>query len=311
VYFTLIIFIMKESNINQSSNHIFMIEPVAFQCNPQTAETNAYQEKHNLHSPELIAENGLKEFTKFKDTLTNAGIKITSLRGSSDCPDHIFPNWFITFQNKTMQLFSMMAPNRRIERKPEMIDYLSKTYELTKDYSYLENENIFLESTSSMVIDRVNNCVYAGISERTNENQLVNWCNENDFELVKFETLSHNNAPIYHTDVFMFVGTEVIGICYDVIKVEYREAVRQKVERFHDVFEITKEQIMSFCGNALEAQNQIGEYFLIMSSKAHSSLTSDNKGLLKKYYKDVLHSDISTIEKYGGGSARCMLAELF
>ena len=205
----------------------------------------------------------------------------------------------------------MMAPNRRIERKPEMIDYLLKTYELTKDYSYLENENIFLESTSSMVIDRVNNCVYAGISERTNENQLVNWCNENDYELVKFETLSHNNAPIYHTDVFMFIGTEVIGICYEVIKEEYREAVRQKVERFHDVFEITKEQIMSFCGNALEAQNQIGEYFLIMSSKAHSSLTSDNKGLLKQYYKDILHSDISTIEKYGGGSARCMLAELF
>ena len=101
-----------------------MIEPVAFQCNPQTAETNAYQEKQNLQSPELIAEDALKEFAKFKDTLTNAGIKITSLRGSSDCPDHIFPNWFITFQNKTMQLFSMMAPNRRIERKPEMIDYL-------------------------------------------------------------------------------------------------------------------------------------------------------------------------------------------
>lgn len=311
MYFTLIIFIMKESNINQSSNHIFMIEPVAFQCNPQTAETNAYQEKENLQSPEIIAEKALNEFKKFKNTLTNAGIKITSLQGSPDCPDHIFPNWFITFQDKTMQLFSMMAPNRRIERKPEMIDHLSKTYELTKDYSYLENENIFLESTSSMVIDRVNKCVFAGISERTNATQLVNWCDENNFELVQFETLSHNNAPIYHTDVFMFVGTEIIGICYEVIDEKYRDTVRQKVERFHDVFEITKEQIMNFCGNALEAQNEIGEYFLIMSSKAHSSLTSENIVLLKKYYKDILHSDISTIEKYGGGSARCMLAELF
>jgi hypothetical protein len=205
----------------------------------------------------------------------------------------------------------MMAPNRRIERKPKMIDHLSKTYELTKDYSYLENENIFLESTSSMVIDRVNKCVYAGISERTNANQLVNWCEENNFELVQFETLSHNNAPIYHTDVFMFVGTEIIGICYEVIDEKYRDTVRQKVERFHNVFEITKKQIMNFCGNALEAQNEIGEYFLIMSSKAHSSLSSGNKALLKRYYKDILHSDISTIEKYGGGSARCMLAELF
>ena len=302
---------MKESNINQSSQHLLMIEPVAFQCNPQTAETNAYQEKENLESPEEIAEKALSEFNNFKNTLEAAGVRVTSLKGSSDCPDHIFPNWFITFQDKTMQLFSMMAPNRRIEKKPEMIEHLSKTYKLTKDYSYLENENIFLESTSSMVIDRINRCVYAGISERTNEDQLTNWCNENDFELVKFETNSHSNSPIYHTDVFMFIGTKMIGICYEVINEEYRKMVKQKIERFHDVFEITQGQIMNFCGNALEARNENGDYFLIMSSKAYSSLTSENLTFLEDYYKSILHADIPTIEKYGGGSARCMLAELF
>ena len=302
---------MKDSNINQSSNHLFMVEPVAFQCNPQTSTTNAYQEKENLENPEEISKKAISEFNNFKNTLINAGIKVTSLKGSPECPDHIFPNWFITFQNQTMQLFSMMAPNRRLEKKPEMIRHLSRTYELTKDYSYLENENIFLESTSSMVIDRVNRCVYAGISERTNEDQLVKWCVENNFELVKFETSSHTNSPIYHTDVFMFIGTEMIGICYEVIKEEYVEMVKQKVERFHDVLEITSEQIMSFCGNALEARNDNGEYFLIMSSKAYSSLTHENLNFLSKFFKDILHANIETIEKYGGGSARCMLAELF
>ena len=110
------------------------------------------------------------------------------MKGSKDCPDHIFPNWFITFSDKTMQIFSMMAPNRRTEKKPYMIEYLKKTYELTDDMSYLEEKEIFLESTSSMVFDRVNRIVYAGISPRTNPVQLILWCRKNDYELILFET---------------------------------------------------------------------------------------------------------------------------
>ena len=295
----------------QSTSHLFMIEPEAFYSNEQTAFTNHYQEKVTDETPEIISEKALSEFHNLKSTIEERGIKVTSLKGSKDCPDHIFPNWFITFQNKTMQIFSMMAPNRRKEKKLSMIEHLTKTYELTDDMSYLEDKEVFLESTSSMVFDRVNRIVYAGISPRTNAVQLIIWCRNNDFELVLFETQSHTGSPIYHTDVLMYVGTEIIGICFDVIKPEHLDYVKEKVNQYHQVIELSADQIKSFCGNAIEAQNEDGELFLIISSTAYKALNQTQLDKLLSSYKDIIHSDIPTIEKYGGGSARCMLTELF
>jgi len=295
----------------QSTSHLFMIEPEAFYSNEQTAFTNHYQEKVTDETPEIIAEKALAEFHGLKNVIEDKGIKVTSLKGSKDCPDHIFPNWFITFDDKTMQIFSMMAPNRRKEKKPSMIEHLTNTYELTDDMSYLEDKEVFLESTSSMVFDRVNRIVYAGISPRTNAVQLIIWCRNNDYELVLFETESHTGSPIYHTDVLMYVGTDIIGICLDVIKPEHRDYVKEKVNAHHKVIELTPEQIQNFCGNAIEAKNNNNELFLIISSTAFNALNQDQKEQLLKSYKDIIHSDIPTIEKYGGGSARCMLTELF
>ena len=295
----------------QSTSHLFMIEPEAFYSNEQTAFTNHYQEKVTDETPEIISEKALTEFHNLKSAIEERGIKVTSLKGSKDCPDHIFPNWFITFQNKTMQIFSMMAPNRRKEKKLSMIEHLTKTYELTDDMSYLEDKEVFLESTSSMVFDRVNRIVYAGISPRTNAVQLIIWCRNNDFELVLFETESHTGSPIYHTDVLMYVGTEIIGICFDVIKPEHLDYVKEKVNQYHQVIELSADQIKSFCGNAIEAQNEDGELFLIISSTAYKALNQTQLDKLLSSYKDIIHSDIPTIEKYGGGSARCMLTELF
>ena len=288
-----------------------MIEPEAFYSNEQTAFTNHYQEKVTDETPEIISEKALSEFHNLKSAIEEKGIKVTSLKGSKDCPDHIFPNWFITFQNKTMQIFSMMAPNRRKEKKLSMIEHLTKTYELTDDMSYLEDKEVFLESTSSMVFDRVNRIVYAGISPRTNAVQLIIWCRNNDFELVLFETQSHTGSPIYHTDVLMYVGTEIIGICFDVIKPEHLDYVKEKVNQYHQIIELSADQIKSFCGNAIEAQNEDGELFLIISSTAYKALNQTQLDKLLSSYKDIIHSDIPTIEKYGGGSARCMLTELF
>ena len=192
-----------------------------------------------------------------------------------------------------------------------MIEHLSKTYHLSADYSYLENKEIFLESTSSMVFDRVNRIVYAGISPRTNAVQLIIWCRNNDFELVLFETESHTGSPIYHTDVLMYVGTDIIGICFDVIKEEHVDYVKEKVNAHHDVVELTSDQIQNFSGNAIEAKNEEGELFLIISSRGFSALNQNQVNKLLKSYKEIIHSDIPTIEKYGGGSARCMLTELF
>ena len=295
----------------QSTSHLFMIEPEAFYSNEQTAFTNHYQEKVTDETPEIISEKALTEFHNLKSAIEEKDIKVTSLKGSKDCPDHIFPNWFITFQNKTMQIFSMMAPNRRKEKKLSMIEHLTKTYELTDDLSYLEDKEVFLESTSSMVFDRVNRIVYAGISPRTNAVQLIIWCRNNDFELVLFETQSHTGSPIYHTDVLMYVGTEIIGICFDVIKPEHLDYVKEKVNQYHQVIELSADQIKSFCGNAIEAQNEDEELFLIISSTAYKALNQTQLDKLLSSYKDIIHSDIPTIEKYGGGSARCMLTELF
>ena len=295
----------------QSTSHLFMIEPESFYSNEQTSYTNHYQEKVTDEDIDEITQKALMEFNTLKNNIEERGIQVTSLKGSKECPDHIFPNWFMTFDNKTMQIFSMMAPNRREEKKLSMIEHLSKTYNLSADYSYLENKEIFLESTSSMVFDRVNRIVYAGISPRTNAVQLIIWCRNNDFELVLFETESHTGSPIYHTDVLMYVGTDIIGICFDVIKEEHVDYVREKVNAHHDVVELTSDQIQNFSGNAIEAKNEDGELFLIISSRGFSALNQNQINKLLKSYKEIIHSDITTIEKYGGGSARCMLTELF
>ena len=233
------------------------------------------------------------------------------MKGIPECPDHIFPNWFITFEDKTFQLFSMKAENRRLEKTKEMIEFLSMNYSLNGDLTEYENKDLFLEATSSMVIDRVNMVVYAAISSRTSSELTKKWCDDNNFELVLFETESHKGDAIYHTDVFMYVGQKIIGICFDVILPKYRQMVKEKVGRFHDIYEIKENQILDFCGNSLEARNDSNEYFLIMSSRAFNALNDGQKEKLSKYYKKIIHSDLTTIERYGGGSARCMLNELF
>jgi len=297
----------------QSSQNLFMIEPEVFYSNDQTIDSNHYQFKNDDGSLELdqITNNALNEFNNLKTEIEKQGIEVTSMKGISDCPDHIFPNWFITFEDKTFQLFSMRAENRRLEKTKEMIDFLAGKYRLNGDLSDFEKKDMFLEATSSMVFDRVNRIVYAAISPRTNKELTKKWCDDNNYELVLFETESHKGYAIYHTDVFMYVGQKIIGICFDVILPQYKQMVKEKVKRFHDVFEIEKNQILDFCGNSLEARNVSDEYFLIMSSRAFNALRDDQKEKLSKYYKKIIHSDLTTIEKYGGGSARCMLNELF
>ncbi|MDA8862190.1 arginine deiminase-related protein [Gammaproteobacteria bacterium] len=288
-----------------------MIKPAIFYKNSQTIESNHYQIEGENEDIKIITIKAIKEFNDFKLELESNGINILCFEGSKQCPDHIFPNWFTTFSDKTMQIFSMLAPNRRTEKTPEIISYLQKDYDLTHNYSSFEDKDVFLEGTSSMVFDRVNRIVYAGLSPRTNQNLLTEWCKEHSYELVKVQTESHTGAPIYHTDVFMFVGTDVIGICYEVIKSEYRELLKEKVSKYHTVIEISKEQILDFCGNALEAKDKEGNLYLIMSSRAHDALNHDQLNILNTFYKKIIHSDLPTIEKYGGGSARCMLSELF
>ena len=296
----------------QSTNHIFMIEPEVFYSNEQTIDSNHYQLKNDSNEDiAIIKENALREFHNLKKEIEKNNILVKSMKGIHECPDHIFPNWFITFDDKTFQLFSMNAENRRLEKTTEMINYLSQEYTLTSDLSEYEEKGEFLEATSSMVFDRVNRVVYAAVSPRTNKDLTIKWCKENNYELVLFDTNSHKGSSIYHTDVLMYVGQKVIGICFEVILPKYRDMVRDKVSRYHDIFEINERQIKDFCGKSLEAHNDSNEFFLIMSSRAFNALSDAQKNQLSKYYKSIIHTDLTTIEKYGGGSARCMLNELF
>jgi hypothetical protein len=295
----------------QSTNKIFMVEPEVFFMNPQTADSNHYQLDDKHESSDQILDSAIEEFRRFKGCLENNGVEVIALKGSSKCPDHIFPNWFTTFENKTFQIFSMLAENRRLEKTPEMINYLKQDYELTEDMSSLESENRFLESTSSMVFDRTNRVVYLTISPRANAELAKEWCARNNYELVMFETESHTGSPIYHTDVLMFVGTTAIGICFEVIKSEYVDHVREMVNRYHEVIEIKKDQLLDFCGNCLEIPNKNGELLLAMSTRSFNGYTKGQKDKLSLHFKKIVHKDIPTIEKFGGGSARCMLSELF
>ena len=202
-----------------------------------------------------------KEFHNLKNIIESKGIKVTAMKGSKDCPDHIFPNWFITFSNKTMQIFSMLAPNRRIEKKPHMIEHLSKTYQLTDDMSHLEEKEIFLNQPAVWFLIELIDVFMLVYLQGQMQFNLYCGVKKIDFELVLFETESHTGSAIYHTDVMMFVGTEIIGICFDVIKSEYRDFVKEKVNRYHKILELSSNQILNFCGNAIEAKNSENELF--------------------------------------------------
>ncbi len=295
----------------QSANHILMIEPYEFYSNKETHSSNHYQaQSYGSLSIGEITKSAISEFNNLKNKIESKGIKVTTFKGIKGCPDHIFPNWVATFEDKTMHLFPMMAPNRRLEKTPQMINELSKEYKLVEDLSHYEQKGIFLESTSSIVFDRVFRRAFIGFSPRTNKELALSWCKNNNFQIVGFETQGHTGDPIYHTDVFMFVGTNMIGICQDIIKPEYLDYVVKEVNKNHDVMLIEKDQLLDFCGNAIELRNQENEKFLIMSSRAREALNTTQEDFLLSHFREIIDADLSTIELYGGGSARCMVTEL-
>ena len=296
---------------NQSTNHILLIKPASFYCNEQTKETNLYQNSNQEEDKEEILSEALIEFQNFEHLLKKNQILVTTLEGQEDCPDNIYPNWFLTFENKTLNLFSMLAKNRRLEKSKSHISFLNQTYETTIDYSDFEKDSIFLEGTSSMVLDRVNKVAYMGLSPRSNEQLAKQWAKDCDFELVMFETKSYLGEPIYHTDIIMYIGTEIAVICPDSIQSPYQSKVIDSLNKYHQLLEISEDQVLEFCGNGLEVRDTENNLKVVMSTAAFNSYTDNQKKILSKYYDKIIHSDLKCIDKYGGGSARCMITELF
>ena len=295
------------TDLKQSTNHIMVMEPVAFHANPETKATNSYQHDDDINVDEINAK-AVEEFRTFRDLLVQHGVIMTTAIGQEGSPDDIFcNNWVSTHQGGRMVLYPMLAPNRQIERRSELIELLGKRYTDVIDYSSYEDKDQFLESTGAICLDRVNKIAYQNLSKRSDLELGQKWCDDNGFDHFIFET-EYKGKPVYHADVVMWIGTELAGVCSECLKSDdILEHLRQK----RDVIEFTTEQMESFCGNSLEVVGHDGERMLVMSNAGYESLKNQQKEHLGKYYKTIISPKIPIIEYYGGGSARCMLLELF
>lgn len=305
--------------MKQLTSHILMIEPVAFRYNEETAKNNYYQKDLETLSAEEIQMRALKEFNEFVTKLEQNGVHVHVMPDiiTSDTPDSIFPNNWVSFhQDGRVALYPMCAENRRLERRPDILDKLrAKNFNISSiiDFSEYESEHIFLEGTGSMILDRQNKICYAAISIRTDKEIALKFCSEFDYDLISFtanQTHNGERLPIYHTNVMMCVADRYVVICMDAIDDE--EERKMLIECFEktnkEIIEISEEQKQRFAGNMLQVQGN--EAFLVMSSSAYDSL-NENQIERIQAYNPIIHSSLDTIEACGGGSARCMMAEVF
>lgn len=296
--------------MKQSTNQIMMMEPIAFHSNPETSATNSYQHD-DPRDVEAIQRQAVQEFRGFRDRLVEKGIIVVSTLGQEGSPDDIFcNNWVATFGDGTLAYYPMLAPNRQIERRRDIMNMLEARYDIALDFSPYEAEGKFLESTGAHWLDRVNKVAYFSLSARCDEALAHKWCEQMGFEAVTFRTRNHAGIPVYHTDVMMFIGTGYAGICSSCIVEEDRARVLEKLSRYHEIIDISMEQLRAFCGNSLELRGTDDKKFLVMSGSAYRAYGEGQKHHFLKFVDEIVFSDIPTIEKYGGGSARCMLLEL-
>lgn len=302
----------------QTTDTVLMVEPVAFDFNIQTAENNFFQVKGQDSD---VQKKALEEYLTFVEKLRAKGINVISVKDTLDphTPDSIFPNNWVSFHSDgTVVLYPMFAENRRLERRQDILDELeSFGFEIKKiiDLSNFENQGMFLEGTGSMIFDHDNKIAYGSVSIRLNENLFLDFCKNIGYQSVvfhSFQNVGGKRLPIYHTNVMMAVADRYVVICLDAIdNVQERELVIKTIlESGKEIIEITEEQMHNFAGNMLQVQNVSGEKFLVMSQRAFESLTQKQIEQIENY-NSIIHTDLKTIEDNGGGSARCMLAEIF
>lgn len=308
--------------MNQTTNTVLMIRPVSFRMNEQTAVNNYYQKVIDGLTSESVNEKAQKEFDDFVSLLQNKGIDVVVVEDTKtpDTPDSIFPNNWISFhENGDVVLYPMFAENRRLERREDIWDILEEkgfvVNEQITDYTSAEEDDIFLEGTGSLILDRENAKVYCALSPRADEELVIEFCEEMDMHPVIFEayqTVDNSRKLIYHTNVMMCIGTTFAVICADAIddKQERKLVINHLKEDGKEIIYITEEQVNNFAGNMLELKDSENKPYLVMSTQAYNSLQPDQIKALEKH-AEILHSPLDTIEACGGGSARCMLAEVF
>ena len=306
--------------MQQITNTILMIRPAAFRMNEETAVNNYFQETMRIENIEINKRAQL-EFDSFVEKLRGVGVHVIveNDRLELDTPDSIFPNNWVSFHaNGSVALYPMFAENRRRERREETLIRLEKEGFIIKDiidYTIAENEEIYLEGTGSLLLDRVNKKAYCALSDRANEDLIIEFCEDFEYTPVifsAFQTKDHKRLPIYHTNVMMALGEHIAIICLDSIddKKEKRLVVKNLKEDKKEIIEISEEQMHQFAGNMLQVKGANESKYMVMSKAAFDSLRPDQ---IKKIEADahILSSDLQTIETCGGGSARCMMAEVF
>lgn len=298
----------------QHTSHLLMIQPVHFSFNDETAVNNSFQNKSDQANVQAKAR---EEFEQFITVLRSHDIDVSVVEDTPDphTPDSIFPNNWISFhEDGSICLYPMFAINRRLERKPSVLQAIQQKFTInqTNDFTSHEKNALFLEGTGSMVLDRENKIAYACLSPRTNLEVLNEFCNTMNYKGVSFVAVDAAGAPIYHTNVMMCVADDYVVICLDSIKYKQeQELVKESIiQSGKVVIEIDFDQMNHFAGNMLQVHNTKGEKFLVMSSQAYRALLPKQIETIQSFNK-IIHSDITTIETNGGGSARCMMAEIF
>lgn len=291
-----------------AARSILMVRPQSFGPDPETASDNAFQAQAAEEELEGIRAQALQEFDAVVATLHQNGIDVTVVEGRQDQPDDVFPNnWFSTFSDGTLVLYPMKALSRRLERRLDIVDGLLVRYPQLVDMSGWEDRELFLEGTGSLVLDHENRIAFAARSERTAEQLVRNWCADFEFDPILFDTFGPGGKPIYHTNVLLSIGTGYALVCTECID-QPSHVLSPLLTGGREVIEITRGHMMSYCGNVLELQGEAP--ILLMSSTAHRSFSESQLATIGRFAEPVV-LDIPTIEKYGGGGIRCMIAELF
>jgi len=294
-----------------------MIRPANFGFNEETAENNVFQSSDGKLTKKEIKEKAIEEFDGLVEKLRDAGVKVQVIE---DTPkpvktDAVFPNnWLSTHENGVMITYAMFAPTRRKERREDILTGLERDYVVHKHYSFdfYEDDGQYLEGTGSMIFDRKNKILYAGLSQRTEPRVLEKFAVLMSYRKVVFHATDKNEAPIYHTNVMMALGEDFAVVCMDTIKneVEKKDIIRSLKQTGKELIEITEDQMNSFAGNMLQLRSTEGKPLLLMSSQAYKALRPEQIEKITSH-TEIIKVPIPTIEKYGGGSVRCMVAENF
>ncbi len=302
--------------MNQTTSKVFMVRPVCFGFNPETAVDNTFQQESGADVN--VQEKALNEFDEYVALLRANDVDVVVVEDTSDpkTPDSIFPNnWFSTHEDGTLVLYPMAAENRRAERKKTALEAIHGSFEAREvlDMTSWETKGRYLEGTGVMILDRPNKVVYASESPRCSKAVLEDFCGRMGYTPVVFNAVNRAGVPIYHTNVLMTLGTDFAVFCKESVRdaAQLEVVVRSLEASGRKIVDITYEQLENFAGNMLELRSKGGRKLVVMSLCARNSLIAEQLDVLGDDGRQILSPDLEYIEKNGGGSARCMLAEIF